>query len=291
MRHNMRIPIGAGLVAAALLVGACDDGTSPSNPALSIALADSLSEVVATDVSELAEASSFDATTGLSLALARAALAAPPCTPTVEPSPPVNSDADAIPDSIRIDFTGCTFTRGSVIHTLAGTIDLVDPTPTTTDFSVRHVLTDFSRMLENTTTDRTIATVRNGTRAIEGTADTLGHTVSDMPTAYTFANGATATHVVDWLARFEADAPGTISLGNPLPAGEWTLTGSSDWVRAALSWNVSTQTLAPLHFEPSCTGTPRFDSGTLELTVTRGGATSIVTLAFTACGEYAVTRS
>ena len=103
--------------------------------------------------------------------------------------------------------------------------------------------------------------------------------------------GATATHVVDWLARFEADAPGTIGPGNPLPAGEWTLTGSSDWVRAALSWNVCTQTLAPLHFEPSCTGTPRFDSGTLELTVTRGGATSIVTLAFTACGEYAVTRS
>lgn len=292
MGPNLRTPMGPGLLAAVLLLAACDDGTAPSNPALSVALADSLSEVLATDVSELAETSAFDASTGLSLAEARAgALAAPPCTPTVEPSPPVNSDGDAVPDSIRIDFTGCTFTRGSLIHTLAGTIDLIDPTPTTTDFSVRHVLTEFSRTLENTTTDRTIATVRNGTREIEATADTLGHTIIDLTTDYTFANGATATHGVDWVARFEADVAGTIELGVPLPAGTWTLTGSSDWVKSALSWNVSTRTVAPLHFEPSCTVSPRFDAGILELTVTRGSTTSLVTLVFTACGEYTVTRS
>jgi hypothetical protein len=280
----------AGL--AALFLGACDDGTSPTDPALSVAQADSLSELVTADASELAEVSAFDLTTGLSLARARGPAEAPlPCTPTVEPSPPENSDGDAVPDSVRIDFTGCTFTRGVVIHTLAGSIDLIDPTPTTTDFSARHVLTDFSRTLENTATDRTVAAVRNGTREIEGTTDTLGHTITSLSTAFTYANGATATHVVDWVARFQADVAGSISLGDPLPAGGWTLTGNSVWTRAALTRNVAVRTPAALHFEPACTLTPRFDAGSLELTVTRAAATSVVTVVFTACGQYTVTRS
>ena len=279
-----------GVVAATLLLGGCGDGTAPSNPALSLAQADSIAELVAQEVEELGETSAFDAGSGLSLAVVRTATHAA-CTPAVEPSPPVNSDADAVPDSVRIDFTGCTFTRGSVIHTLAGTIDLIDPTPTLTDFSVRHVLTDFSRTLENTTTDRTVAAVRNGSREMEGTVDTIGHTIRGLSTEYSYANGATATHLVDWVARFEADVPGSIALGSPLPAGEWTLAGGSHWVRAALTWDVATQTLAPLHFEPACTVVPRFDAGTLELTVTRAGTTSIVTVVFTACGDYTVTRN
>ena len=278
-------------MAVTLLLAGCGDGTAPSNAALSVAQADSVGELVAQEVEELAETSAFDAGTGLSLAVVRTSFQAANCTPTVEPSPPVNSDADAVPDSVRIDFTGCTFTRGSVIHTLAGTIDLIDPTPTSTDFSVRHVLTDFSRTLENTATDRTVAAVRNGSREIEGTVDTIGHTIDGLTTEYTYANGTTATHLVDWVARFEADVPGSIALGSPLPAGEWTLAGVSHWVRAALSWDVATRTLAPLHFEPACTVVPRLDAGTLELTVTRAGTTSIVTVVFAACGDYTVTRN
>jgi hypothetical protein len=36
---------------------------------------------------------------------------------------------------------------------------------------------------------------------------------------------------------------------------------------------------------------PRFDAGTLTAVVTRNGATSTVTVQFTACGTYTVTRS
>src|SRR5207302_4692603 len=41
----------------------------------------------------------------------------------------------------------------------------------------------------------------------------------------------------------------------------------------------------------SCTVRPKLDAGTSKTTVTRNGTTSTVSIAFTACGQYTVTRS
>jgi hypothetical protein len=60
-------------MAVTLLLGGCGDGTAPSNAALPVAQADSVSELVAQEVEELAETSAFDAGTGLSLAVVRTA--------------------------------------------------------------------------------------------------------------------------------------------------------------------------------------------------------------------------
>jgi hypothetical protein len=46
-----------------------------------------------------------------------------------------------------------------------------------------------------------------------------------------------------------------------------------------------------LHYNAGCTVRPKLDSGTLHLTLTRNGATSNVTIQFTGCGQYTVTRS
>ena len=283
-------------VVAVAAVTACNDGTSPSGAALSTAQADSLAETFVMDASEIAEASAFNPSTGLNLSIATppsalVAAVGPICTPTITPASPTNSDGDAVPDSIRVDFTGCAFTRGVMIHTLSGTIDIIDPTPTTTDYAARHVLTNFTRSLENTLTQRTVSARWNGTRQIEGTADTLGHTVTNMATDYTFANGATATHTLNWVARFQADVAGSIVLGDPLPAGVWTLTGTSTWAKGGLTWSVAVSTITALHFNPACAAEPQFDAGTLKLVVTRAGAISTVTVDFTACGQYTVTRT
>ena len=292
-KRHRRLLVGVVAVAA---ITACNNGTSPSGPALSTAQADSLGETVVMDVSEIADASAFNQSTGLSLSIAAApsalvAAVGPMCAPIITPASPTNSDGDAVPDSIRVDFTGCTFTRGVMIHTLAGVIDIIDPTPATTDYAARHVLTDFTRSLENTLTQRTVSARWNGTRQIEGTADTLGHTVTNMVTDYTFANGATATHTLNWVARFQADVAGSIVLGDPLPAGAWTLTGTSTWAKGGLTWSVAVSTITALHFNPACAAEPQFDAGTLKTVVTRAGATSTVMVDFTACGQYTVTRT
>ena len=51
------------------------------------------------------------------------------------------------------------------------------------------------------------------------------------------------------------------------------------------------ETVAPLHFDPACEFRPRFDAGQVTIVATRGAQTSTVTIEFTACGQYTVTRS
>jgi hypothetical protein len=46
-----------------------------------------------------------------------------------------------------------------------------------------------------------------------------------------------------------------------------------------------------LHFNATCTVEPRLDAGTLMAVVTKNGVTTNVTIQFTACGQYTVTRS
>ena len=47
----------------------------------------------------------------------------------------------------------------------------------------------------------------------------------------------------------------------------------------------------PLHYNAECTVAPKFDAGKLVIVMTRGDRTATVTIEYTACGQYTVTRS
>jgi hypothetical protein len=295
-RHGFAlIPAGA-LLALSLAACSNDTGPSQSSSILSIAEADSLGEVVAQDADEMVSASDFNSVTGVTLVTPIGAPphllhGPPPCNPVVTPNPPTNSDADAVPDSARLDFTGCTFSRGNFDFTVSGLIDVIDPSPTVAEFAVRLVFTDFGRTWTNTQTNRTWSAVHNGSRQVSANADTLGHIINNFITNYTFPDGATATHVRNWVGRFEADVPGSIAVDIPLPAGNWTFAGSSTWSKGARNWSAQTSTTTALHYDPSCTVAPRFTAGELFLTVTRHSHIVNVTIDFTGCGQYTVTRT
>jgi hypothetical protein len=294
-----RLKLGATVVALALTLAACSgDQISPSSTgSLSLAQSDSLGEAVSEDVSELVEASTYDPQAAVSLSVAAPASGQaavhgpPPCFPSITPVVPLNADGDAVPDSIHFDFTGCTFTRGPITHSLSGTIDVFDPLPSTPSIGVRALFTDFGRARSNSITGRSISAVHNGTREWGGSPDTLGHTITGFRTTYTYGNGRTAEHVQDWVGHFTADLPGSISATAPLPAGLWTVAGTSTWTDANRSWSVVTSTPVPMHFDPSCTLTPRLDAGQVQLVATRNGLTTTVTIDFTACGQYTVTKT
>src|SRR5205814_5510718 len=112
-----------------------------------------------------------------------------------------------------------------------------------------------------------------------------------MTTEYTFASGTTASHVRKWLATFAADQAGSIQMGSRLPSGTWTISGSSTYTSGTNSYSLSVTTSDPLHYNTSCSVEPRFDSGTLTAVVTKGTVSTTVTITFTACGQYSVTRS
>jgi len=195
-----------------------------------------------------------------------------------------------VPDSVHVDFAGCTFTNGTYTASLSGSIDFVDPTPTVTDRALRTRYTNFTRSITNTATNETRSVKDNGTRTVVGSADALQF-ADTMQTDYTFATAATATHVRKWAASFTADQAGSIQMGSPLPSGTLTINGSSTYTSGTNNYSLSVSTSPPLHHNAGCTVQPRFDAGTLTASVTKNGTTSHVTIQFTACGQYTVTRS
>ena len=285
----------AGTIAVALLA-ACNNAQAP-DAVLSQLEANAVAEEITTDAAGLAQGATFNSSSGAPFAVAPMSgapvmpAASGSCTPTVTPASPTNSDGDPVPDSVNVDFTGCTATSGSYTATLGGTIDYVDPTPTLTDGALRTRHNDFSRSVTNTATGKTRSAVENGVRMISGSADQLQFTETDFRTDYTFASGATAAHVRTWSSTFTADQAGSIQAGSPLPSGSWNITGTSTWTSGLLSYSLAVTTNPQLHYNASCTVEPRFDSGTLTAVVTRNSATTHVTVQFTGCGQYTVTRS
>jgi len=282
-------------VAAAALLAACNTVESPVS-GLTQLEANALAEEVTTDAAALAEGSMFSSSSGVPLTIGPMA-AAPvmtvgsgSCAPAKSPASPTNSDTDPVPDSVRFDFTGCTYSNPPYTATLAGTIDFIDPTPTDSDFALKTVYTAFSRSLTNTVTHVTRSAVEDGTRTLTGSTSQLQRTETNFRTDYTFATGATASHLRTWSATFTADVAGSIQ-PDSLPSGDWNLTGTSTWTSGSRTYSLSVTTNPQLHFNADCTVEPRLDAGTLAAVVMKNGVTTNVTIQFTACGQYTVTRS
>jgi len=286
----------AAATLVALVIAACTDTQSPPPPStsgLSQPEAQAVGDVVASDVAALPEGMTFSGSgSGLltQLAAPTAAGTTPACTPTRTPASPANSDGDPIPDSVHVDFTGCTGSGGSYTVTISGTIDFVDPTPTTTDFGLRTRYTDFTRSVTNTATSQTRSTKENGVREVIASASGLQETETNFRTDHTFPNGTTASHVRDWSVTFTPDQGGTIQHDH-LPSGTLAVSGTSTWTSGSSSYSLSINTNPPLHYNATCTVGPRFDAGTVTAQVTKNGVTTTVTVTFTACGQYSVTRS
>src|SRR5436853_4560300 len=144
--------------------------TSPQNGVLTQPQANAAAEVVATDAASLVGGATLDAATGMPFAVApmpgapAMATSSASCTPTRSPSPPTNSDGDPVPDSVRIDFTGCTFSGDAHTVTLSGSIDLLDPTPAITHRAFRTRNNAFTRTVTDTTTGSTRCAGEHGGR-------------------------------------------------------------------------------------------------------------------------------
>ena len=296
-RHLRRLAAGVAAVALAVVAACTNETTSPAssnsnNPALSVPEASLLGEAVAADAQ-----SELDGAT-LSSGMFLPGLGAPItpfgsgdgfCMPTRSPASPANADGDRVPDSVRIAFTDCGFSMGTDADTVRGTIDVVDPTPTVADRSVKTVFTDLTWVHVRDGKVRSL--VVNGTRETDRDASVISQTEKDFKSTYTFPDGSTASHDRSWNSTFTADVPGSIQPDARLPSGTLSIDGTSTWTRGTNTYSLVVSTDPVLHYNASCTVRPKFDAGTLHVTVTRNGTASNVTVAFTACGQYTVTRS
>ena len=284
-----RIPALTFAVAFLAMIAACDDDTSagPDEPALTNAQADSVAEVVTMDMdAEIDAATTSGGTTFLMSSSSNAGI----CIPTVTPSPVVNTDGDRAPDSVRIAFGPCANTWGNHVDSISGSVDLVDPAPTVAGKNIRIVFNDLRHKRVFGSGAVTSLTL-DGTRTASRDSSVLQHAVTDFSTQYVFRNGGTASHERTWSSTFTADVAGSIERDAALPSGIWDVTGTSMWTRGAGTHQLTVSTDPDLHYNATCTVAPRFDSGTTTVVATRGSAMSTVTIQFTACGTYTVTRS
>ena len=285
------IPALAG--AAALWFAACSESGGPQQPALSKAQADSVGEVVVAD----AQADLDVATAGGGSGFVPGAspgvafqLSPQFCQPTITPTPTVNSDGDRVADSVRLAFADCVFTFRRGTDTVRGVIDVVDPTPTVTDRAIKLAFTDFARIRVDHAGLMSSIT-QNGSRQVIRDSAHIAQTTVDFHTDYVFRDSTTASHVRNWDILFSADSAGAIRVDSWLPSGTLTVTGSSTFTHGDQSFALEVSTPTPLHFDATCQDRPKFDTGTLVVVATRNGAVSTVTITFTACGQYTLTKS
>ncbi len=287
--------LSAGAVIAVALVAACNTDNMTSNtqvPALTRAQAESLGQVM------VAEAQNeLDGVTISGMALGPA-LAAPfgpmadhglNCLPTFSPIPVVNSDSDRVPDSVRITFPNCAFAEGDEADTISGSIDVIDPTPAVTDRALKLVFSDFRRV--EVEDGRTRSSLVNGARESLRDANQISQSETNFETVFAFGDGDTATSNRNWNATFTADVPGSIQPDAALPSGTLNIAGTATFTRDTNSFALTVSTDPVLHYNAACTVRPKFDAGTFQAIVTKNGATSTVTIAFTACGQFTVTRT
>src|SRR6185503_12535113 len=110
MRPSPRVSLNTLSIAAVLaLAVACDNqGTAPAAPLLSQSQADTLAEQVAFDAEDENAGATMSGVAGAGAAASFAGLGPAGlarCSPTRTPASPANADNDAVPDSVRIDFT------------------------------------------------------------------------------------------------------------------------------------------------------------------------------------------
>jgi len=296
--RNHRNPFSSMLgIAAVLALGAAacaPDGTAPTPLLLTQPQADSIAEQVVFDAEDENSGATLSSGSGSSAAASFASSGVAglsQCQPTRTPASPGDADNDGVPDSVRIDFGTCIVSFPFETDTVRGTIDLLDPTKQLADHAVERIFTNVARVRVYTISGKMTSETRNGTRLTSRDATTLQNTETNFRTDYVFRNGGTATHVKTWTSRFTADVAGSIQPDQPLPSGTWSISGTSSWTRGANSYSLTATTNPALHYNASCTTAPRFDAGTLTVVVMRNARTATVSIQFTACGQYTVTRS
>ena len=286
-------------VALALGVAACnkDGSTAPATPVLSQVQAESLAKTVVADVAGEIATATMDGANGV-VATAPVDASAPAgsstatqCIPAKSPTPVTDADNDGVPDSVRFDYSGCVISRPLSIDSLSGTIDLIDPTKATADHAVERVFTDFKRVTVNLISGAKSSVTDNGQRMASHDGTILRSSETNFRTDYVYANGYSAEHVRTWESIFTADVAGSIMPNAVLPSGTWSVNGTSSWTRGQNSYSLTVTTNPALHYNASCTNAPRFDAGKITAVVVRNSKTMTVTIEFTACGVYTVTRS
>jgi hypothetical protein len=282
--HWARTASGFASWLLVLTLTGCGDSAGPSNGSLTVtetsdvgaAMADEVDQAVA---SITTEGAAFGVVAGQS-----AALFMGPATGCATVDNTTDSDGDGAPDNATFTFAlpACSFTgfRGGTLE-ITGTIAIRDPTPTGADFNYLATLSDFQFKLTAPNPLFTYTATRNGTRNLTG--DAQGVSLSNNITVVRSVPGrADAMVSHNLLLSFTPASGQSLALGQPLPDGTFTKSGTFTWSRAGITRTFTVTTVTPLTWDSSCTTDRKISAGEIHGTLSSGGYVKTV---WTACGQ------
>ena len=288
MRRAHWATMASAIAGSLLILGmtACSSSTSPSGgTVLSIAETSDIADATADDVDQAVGSLSSEGAAAFSVASRQsaAAFSAPPGGGCATVNNTTDTDADGAPDDATFTFAlpACSFTgfRGGTLE-ITGTINISDPTPNGADFNYLATLTDFQFKLTSPLTVRTFTATRNGTRALSGNAAgvSLSNTITLVRSA---PNRTDATISHAFTISFTTASGETFALGQPLPNGTFTKSGTFTWSRGTITRTFTVTTVAPLVWDASCTTDRKIVAGEIHATLADGGYIKTV---WTGCG-------
>ncbi len=216
----------------------------------------------------------------LSGGLSAQAMTMPACV-TVSPNPIVDTDGDGVPDNATYTFN-CSRDGMQVASSKTGTLQITDPSSTAGvwgfDSSINLTESRTFKLSGITVTD-----VRTGSRSPRKTSDEIVES-HNITTKRSVTGKSDATVQNQWNLTFTATTPGSIVVGQTLPAGAIQIAGAYSFSRddAARTWTLSTPTA--LQYDPACSADLKIVGGVLLATQTGTGAKGVVRVKFNACG-------
>jgi hypothetical protein len=291
MRRTHWATMASAFTGSLLILGlaACGDGTSPgTGTLLSISETSDIAEATADEVDQAVgsltnEGAAFGVVAGQSAAGRSSAAAMAPGQGCATVDNTTDTDADGAPDNATWTFAlpACSFTgfRGGTLE-ITGTIAVSDPTVNTADFNYATTLTDFQFKHISPNATRSFTATRNGTRTLTGDASEVSLT-NNVTVVRSVPNRLDATVVHDLTLSFTAAAGQSLVMGEALPDGTFTKSGTLTWSRGQLSRAFTVSTVTPLVWDSSCTTDRKITSGEIHWTLPDGGYIKTV---WTGCG-------
>jgi hypothetical protein len=235
-------------------------------------------------------ASLQDEVSGSLAALTVSAPGTPAFFPVIANCPTVSnttdSDADGIPDDATLTFQNppCTasgFHGGNLAVT--GSVRVQDPSgANSTAYNL--TLTNLAWAFTDSAGGTFYTALRNGTRTRIGSTS-AARVVNDLTIQRQRPPIANATLTVQTTDSFIAATPGTLQVGQPLPSGFATITGTLTWHRSTENWSLAVATTSPLQYDATCLTTPqRIVAGQITLTGTVANVPGVLTVTWSGCG-------
>ncbi|MGH7623707.1 MAG: hypothetical protein ACREOJ_00115, partial [Gemmatimonadaceae bacterium] len=211
---------------------------------------------------------------------------------TESPDPPNDTDQDGVPDNVMVTFSGpaCTTTAGEATISIGGSVGISDFTPSafdvayqmTANLQASESVPDTSATLAYSASNLVTPTSGGATLSQQGTL-AVSSTLNGVTTSGSVTN--------NWNGAFATTSGAGLTPFDPVPAGSFTLSGSTQVTSQSGTFGATITTVTPLAYDPECPVDHPFRSGAVQATISSGFATGVILVTWTNCSFAEVTQS